>query len=95
MRSYEKKGGTGEKGIKKKLNALGQTASWGLLECVLLNDIQFLADFDEGGNGAVELFAGVSCRQLDADTCLSFRYNRIIETGDVDVFFLQFCGELL
>ncbi len=27
MRSYEKKDGTGEVGIKKKLNALGQTAS--------------------------------------------------------------------
>ena len=47
---------------KKKLNDLRQTASWGFVyRNVLFDNIQFLADFDEGGNGAVELFASVCC----------------------------------
>ena len=52
----------------------------------LFDHVQFFTDFDECGNGAVKLFAGVGCGQLDADTCLAFGYYRVVETGHVDVF---------
>ena len=61
----------------------------------LFDHVQFFTDFDECGNGAVKLFAGVGCGQLDADTCLAFGYYRVVETGHVDVFFLQFCCKFL
>ena len=61
----------------------------------LFNDIQLLANLDEGSDGAVKLFARVGSGKLDADACLSFRNHRIVETGDVDVLFLQFGSELL
>ena len=67
------------------------------VSCVLmlLDNIQFLANLDKGGDGAVELLAGVGCGELDADTSLSLRYNRVVEAGYIDVFLLQFGSELL
>ena len=65
------------------------------LKMFLLDNIQFLANLDKGGDGAVELLAGVGCGELDADTCLSLRYDRIVEAGHIDVFLLQLGSELL
>ena len=58
------------------------------LKMFLLDNIQLLANLDEGGDGAVELLAGVGCGELDADTCLALRYNRVVEAGYIDVFLL-------
>lgn len=49
-------------GIKKEAECLGQTASLGsVYRNVLFDNIQFFANLDESGDGAVELFAGVCC----------------------------------
>ena len=48
------------------------------------------ADLSEGCDTFIELFACMGSAYLDADTSLTFGHNGIIETGDVDTFFLQF-----
>ena len=66
-----------------------------LLKTNLLDYVQFFSDFDKCGNCFIQMFCFVAGGQLYADTCLVFRYYRIVETGYVNVFFLQFCCELL
>ncbi len=54
----------------------------------LFDNAQLFTDLDEGSQCAIQLFTRVSGRQLDTNTGLSFRYNRVVESGNIDVFFL-------
>ncbi len=54
----------------------------------LFDNAQFFTNLDEGSQCTIQLFTCVGSRQLDTDTGLSFRYNRVVESGNIDVFFL-------
>ena len=50
------------------------------------NDAQFPANFFEGGEGAVQVFTGVGCTELDADSGLVLGHDRVEESDHVDAF---------
>ena len=76
---------------KKRLTLIGQAVR-------IVNVRQSLqyaklaAHLDEGGDALVELFAGMSGGDLNADAGLLLRHHGVVETRDVDAFVLHAGG---
>ena len=59
----------------------------GFFSVQLGDDAKFSADSGERDASSYQLFVLVGCRHLDANSCLTFRHNRVTEPHDVDSFF--------
>ena len=55
----------------------------------LRDDAKFSTNSGKSGAGSLKLFVLVGCRHLDANSCLTFRHNRVTEPHDVDSFFQE------
>ena len=61
----------------------------------LFQNSKFFTNLHEGGDALVEVLTLVGGAHLHADTGLSLRHHRIVESRDEDAFFLQLGSELL
>lgn len=62
---------------------------------LLLDDVKFFTNLHKGSDSLIKLLTVVSCTELNTNACLTFRYNRIIETGYIDTFLLHLSCKIL